>query len=498
MKSVAQIETWLKDNSISNYVLSNDNQIIVQGNVNLNGKLDTLKKLPVKFKDVHGYFDISNNELTSLEGCPQSVLKDFNCSHNNLESLMGGPKKANEFDCSYNKLKNLSYCPKEVFEHFNCSHNELVSIKGSPRNIKGHFNCSNNKLSTLNGAPNYIDMNFDCSFNSLDELSGGPLTVGQDYLCNNNKLRDLDSIADQIGWDVICDIRLNHLMFSSDSEDVYKYKGSELISHIYKPLVALTNKDDISKWLLKHGIKDFKILDDNSVDVKESVKLSNKLANLSKLPLSFNEVEGNFDISDNELISLEGAPNIVRGDFLAFKNELSSLKGSPKEVDGNFVVLRNNISSLKFAPSLVKDDFICSHNPLKDLSGINKVQGSIFTGVYLPNVKSQKYVYNSVATYKYSGELVCQYLDEVYVSLTDEERAFEDNRRKLASAITKMIDSDELKKEMITDALINNLSKYHLDEIKEKILLIKYPPKEEKKEELSEAELLKLAFEAEI
>ena len=43
-------------------------------------------------------------------------------------------------------------------------------------------------------------------------------------------------------------------------------KGALIIAHIYKPLVALTNIDDISRWLSKHDIKSFKILPDNSVD----------------------------------------------------------------------------------------------------------------------------------------------------------------------------------------------------------------------------------------
>ena len=40
---------------------------------------------------VDGYFDISNNGLISLEGCPKIVTRDFNCSKNNLTSLFEGP-----------------------------------------------------------------------------------------------------------------------------------------------------------------------------------------------------------------------------------------------------------------------------------------------------------------------------------------------------------------------------------------------------------------------
>ena len=118
------IEKWLKEHSINNYIISEDLHITVQGNVNLSQKLTT-KKLPVKFKMVDGYFDISKNGLTSLEGSPKIVTRDFNCSKNNLHSLFEGPIAVGDFDCSYNQLKNLSYAPKEIKGSFDCSHNEI-------------------------------------------------------------------------------------------------------------------------------------------------------------------------------------------------------------------------------------------------------------------------------------------------------------------------------------------------------------------------------------
>ena len=128
MKSVPEIEEWLKSFSINNYIITDDLLVSVFGNVNLNGKLES-KRLPVKFKTVDGYFDISNNSLESLEGSPESVLKDFNCSYNKLESLVGAPYKVGDFDCSNNKLTSLSYCPKDVNGSFDCNENQLSSIK---------------------------------------------------------------------------------------------------------------------------------------------------------------------------------------------------------------------------------------------------------------------------------------------------------------------------------------------------------------------------------
>lgn len=498
MKSVPEIEEWLNKFSINNYIITDDLYITVFGSVNLNGKLKS-KKLPVKFKKVDGYFDISNNSLESLEGSPESVLKDFNCSFNDLESLIGGPYKVGDFDCSNNRLSSLSYCPKEVYGSFDCNGNQLISIKGSPRTVKGYFNCSNNKISSLKGGSKYVETSFDCSNNFLEELAGGPITVGHDYICNGNNLRDLENIADEIGWDLITDIRLNHVTCSRDEvQNVWRYKGNEVVNHIYKPLVELSNIDDINRWLRKHGITNFSILKDHSVDVNEDVRLSNKLDNLLKLPLKFNNVDGNFDISNNELISLEGSPSKVSGNFHCFNNEISSLKGSPKEVGGSFIVLKNNISSLKYSPSIVKEDYICSHNPLNDLEGLKTVFGAVFTGIELKTIKSQKYIYKSVVTYKYPGSAVMAYLDKAFISLTDEEQKFENTKINLSRAITKMIRNGTLKKEKINDTLILNLTKYHLNDLKEKVLRIKNPPKKKEKKELTEEDLITLAFESEL
>jgi hypothetical protein len=41
---------------------------------------------------VRGSFDCDHNQLTSLEGCPQSVGSNFYCSYNQLTSLEGKPR----------------------------------------------------------------------------------------------------------------------------------------------------------------------------------------------------------------------------------------------------------------------------------------------------------------------------------------------------------------------------------------------------------------------
>lgn len=499
MNDIEDIRKWLKKKNVQNYTISEDLHITVHDSVNLEGKIDG-NRLPVRFDVVDGYFNISHNDLITLEGCPKKVIRDFDCSYNKITTLFGAPKSVGDFNCSNNELKkDLSHGPKEVEGYYSCSNNRLTSIQGSPRSIHGFFNCANNSIQSLQGGPKYIDEYFNCSQNRLETLSGGPITVGQDYICHWNQLKNLNEVADEISWSLFTDISLNHITRSFDEEKkIWKYKGEEVIGHIYKPLLALTNKEEISRWLHRHGIKSYNILKDNSVRVHGDVRLAGKLENLSKLPLRFHEVEGDFDISDNELTTLEGSPKRVGGDFLAFKNEIGSLKGGPIEVDKNFIVLRNNINSLEYAPVRVKEDFICSHNPVKSLVGLVSVGGHVFTNVLVEDVKSQEFVYNSVTTYKYKGDPLIAYLEKECKVLTEEEKVYEMTRKNLQSVISKMINNDTLKRDMINDMLLKNLDKYNLHDLKDMVLLIKNPPKEQVKKELSESEILGKVFEMEL
>lgn len=497
MEKSKDIEKWLNKYDIKDYSISENNLVTVFGNVNLKNKLKE-NILPIRFEQINGYFDISNNKLESLEGCPKTVQKDFDCSNNKLTSLFGGPVSVGDFNCSNNNLKDLSYLPKNIDGDFNCSSNSLTSINGSPRTIQGHFNCSSNHINSLKNGPKYIKDFFDCSNNKIEYLNGGPITVGQDFICHWNELKGLNDIASEISWDIITDISLNHINSISfdEKKKVWRYKGHEVLKHIYKPIVAISNKEDIQRWLIKHDIKNFTILEDNSINVKGDVKLSNLLENLSKLPVNFNEVDGDFDISDNVLTSIEGSPQKVSGDFKAHKNEINSLKGGPKEVGKNFIILKNNIRSLENAPSVVGDDFICSHNPLNDLEGIKNVGNSVFSSVYISALNHIEFSYHSLITYKYKGSSIMEYLDKEYVILSEEEKIFEKTRENLSSVISKMIDDNSIKIEMINENLLKNLTKYNLVELRKRVLLIKEPKIKTTEKELTEEEIKQSVFDS--
>src|SRR5690554_254729 len=92
-----------------------------------------------------------------------------------------------------------------------------------------------------------------------------------------------------------------------------------------------------------------------TVKVTGNVRLSN--LGLTKIPINFTEVGGNFDCAYNELTSLEGAPKKVGRYFDCTKNQLTDLVGSPKEVGESFFCGRNPLKSTKGRPEYVGGEF---------------------------------------------------------------------------------------------------------------------------------------------
>ncbi len=198
MKSSSEIEEICKKLNIRNYTINDDGSIDVNGNISLRQR--GLTELPLKFNKVSGYFDCSDNKLTSLEGCPEYVGDYFKCERNlGLKSLKGCPKYiGGSFNCGKCKLVNLEYSPIKVGGYFDCSDNDLTTLKGSPDKIVSNFVCMFNELTTLEGSPKNVTSNFDCSFNILTTLKGSPSNIGGDMHCYDNDIRDLYGISDNI------------------------------------------------------------------------------------------------------------------------------------------------------------------------------------------------------------------------------------------------------------------------------------------------------------
>ncbi|MCW3696339.1 hypothetical protein [Burkholderia cenocepacia] len=94
--------------------------------------------------------------------------KNFDCSRNQLTSLMGAPQTGGGyFDCSRNQLTTLEGAPQTVKEKFSCGGNKLGSLVGAPQTVGGHFTCYGNQLTSLEGAPQKVSGVFECERNNL-------------------------------------------------------------------------------------------------------------------------------------------------------------------------------------------------------------------------------------------------------------------------------------------------------------------------------------------
>jgi hypothetical protein len=137
-----------------------------------------------------------------------------------------------------------------------------------------------------------------------------------------------------------------------------------------------THKDFIKSFLTKVDIFKYKINNDYSIDVIQDVKIRMPMDNL---PVQFDYIVGNFDISSCGLINLQGCPEVVEGNFICTNNRLSDLRMGPTTVGGNYDVRQCSLGSLKGAPEKIKKDFLASQNNLNDLIGGPKiVDGSYY------------------------------------------------------------------------------------------------------------------------
>jgi hypothetical protein len=128
--------------------------------------------------------------------------------------------------------------------------------------------------------------------------------------------------------------------------------------------------EDIDSICKKYGIQNYTINGDGTVDVDGDVDLYNR--GLTKLPLKFGKVSGNFYCQNNKLATLEGCPGKVGGNFWCQDNKLTTLEGCPGKVGGNFNCHNNKLTTLEGCPGEVGGNFWCQDNKLTTLEGCPK------------------------------------------------------------------------------------------------------------------------------
>ena len=201
LRKKEDIEKWLNQHNVKNYKLIEDQEYGYIVNVNDNVALGYLglKNIKVKFNKIKGHFNCENNELTSLEGCPEIVGGDFNCSSNSLTTLKFGPKIVmKSYYCYFNELISLKGCSKIIEYSFDCSMNHLKRFEHNFNKVI-NFNCEFNKLESLEGGPKIVNGFFNLSNNLFDiktlEHLPKKINTNQIYIFDNEKLGDLQNIS---------------------------------------------------------------------------------------------------------------------------------------------------------------------------------------------------------------------------------------------------------------------------------------------------------------
>ena len=137
----------------------------------------------------------------------------------------------------------------------------------------------------------------------------------------------------------------------------------------------VTDKEQVKKILEQN----FRIRGHLRISTKGVVTVTGDVdltKSVSKLPVQFGAVSGNFWCNGGTLNTLVGSPTSVGGYFLCENNLLTNLQGAPKHVGTHFWCTENPLTSLEGAPEDVSQEFWCTydeHLPLLRLIMYNKV-----------------------------------------------------------------------------------------------------------------------------
>ena len=140
----------------------------------------------------------------------------------------------------------------------------------------------------------------------------------------------------------------------------------------YKEFIR-ESKRDIHSICDEYGINDYTINPDGSIDVDGNIILSYDFerGELSKIPLKFAKVIGDFECDRNQLTTLKGSPKSVVGNFDCSGNQLTSLEYCPESIGGNFDCHSNQLTSLEGLPE-ISGYLNCRHNKITDFKGVSE------------------------------------------------------------------------------------------------------------------------------
>ncbi|MBR2482551.1 MAG: hypothetical protein IKB49_01525 [Alphaproteobacteria bacterium] len=137
-------------------------------------------------------------------------------------------------------------------------------------------------------------------------------------------------------------------------------------------VASLTDKTDIPSVCFKNT-KIVRLEDMSKLNINGNLDILNCcLESLDGVP---KYVQGRVDLRENNLKTLHGCPEYIGKSFYCDSNSLMSLQGVPDKIMGTFSCANNALPSLIGAPKEVMEDFICIQNQLTSLEGSPRTVG---------------------------------------------------------------------------------------------------------------------------
>lgn len=238
------IEEFCKTHGIYNYTVDENNFINSDYPIFLSSK--NLDKLPVKFGTVRGGFWINDNNLTTLEGCPNKIINGgLSAASNNLTSLLG--------------------CPNEIEGDLYLYENELTDLENFPKKLNGGVYLRDNKLTSLKGCSKTINGDFIISENKeLTSLKYGPQTIRGEYNVLSCNIRTLEHLPNNLKNDWL-NIHGNPVYWVADTnkyQDILAFKDCKVITNdkvnLKRLKYYLNIVESLSDWKLEYILSNIK------------------------------------------------------------------------------------------------------------------------------------------------------------------------------------------------------------------------------------------------
>jgi len=132
--------------------------------------------------------ELSNRNLTSLEGIDLTYVTELNCNYNQLTSLPDLPLSLKYLSCCCNKLTSLPYLPHSL-KTLDCYGNQLKSLPNLPLSLI-YLYCDANILTSLPDLPPSLEL-LTCKKNRLRTLPTLPSSLTTLWCDHNIPFPDL-------------------------------------------------------------------------------------------------------------------------------------------------------------------------------------------------------------------------------------------------------------------------------------------------------------------